>query len=77
MEGEDPEEVIQNLEDGQFKLELYLTAIGDTDSLKKYGRIGLKMNDTEALMRCSLERGLITKETYEQIMAIPDEDEAD
>lgn len=77
FKGEDPEEVIQSLEDGQFKLELYLTAIGDTDALKQYGRIGLKMSDTEALMRCSLERGMITQKEYEEIMGIPDDDEDD
>lgn len=45
-----PEEVMRSLEKTQFKLELYLTAIGDTESLRKYGRLA-KMNDTEALMR--------------------------
>ena len=65
----DPEVVMHELEGAQIRLELYLTAIGDIKSLKKYGRIGLKMNDTEALMRCSLEHGMITQKDYEEIMA--------
>ena len=40
FEGEDPEDVMQSLESLQLKLELHLTALGDTESLKKYGRIG-------------------------------------
>lgn len=75
FEGENPEEVMQSLEEGQLKLELYLKDIGDTDALKEHGRIGLKMNDTEALMRCSLERGMITQNEYDEIMANPDDDE--
>ena len=63
FQGEAPEEIMQDLESGQVKLELYLTAMGDTESLRKYGRLA-KMNDTEALMKCSLERGVITKEEY-------------
>ncbi len=59
----DPEEIMQNLESGQAKLELYLTAIGDTESLRKYGRLP-KMNEMEALMKYSLERRLITEEQY-------------
>lgn len=77
FKGEDPEEVMQSLEDGQFKLELYLTAIGDTDSLKICGRIGLKISNTEALMRCSLERGMITQKEYEEIMTISDDEDVD
>jgi hypothetical protein len=59
FQGEDPEEVMQNLENGQIKLELYLTALGNTKSLKKYGRIGCKANQDEALIQCSLKRGMI------------------
>lgn len=75
FEGENPEEVMQNLEKGQAKLEQYLMAIGDTDSLKKYGRIGLKMDDSEALFRCCLERGMISQKDYEEIMAIDDDED--
>jgi hypothetical protein len=72
FEGENPEEVMQSLENGQAKFELYLMAIGDTDSLKKYGRIGLKMDDSEALMKCCLDRGMISQKDYDEIMAIDD-----
>lgn len=71
----DPEEVMRELEGAQIKLELHLTAIGDTESLRKYGRIGCTTNQTEALMLCSLERGMITQKEYEEIMATPDDDE--
>jgi Zn-dependent oligopeptidase len=64
----DPEEVMRELEGAQIKLELHLTAIGDTESLRKYGRIGCTTNQTEALMLCSLERGMITQKEYEEIM---------
>ena len=60
---------MRDIETGQAKLELYLTAIGDTESLKKYGRLA-KMNETEALMKCSLERGLITEEQYLDFLQI-------
>lgn len=69
FQDEDPEEIMQCLEKGQAKLELYLTAIGDTESLRKYGMLS-KMNDTEALMKCSLERGLITEEQYADFLQI-------
>lgn len=71
----DPEEVMRELEGAQIKLELHLTAIGDTESLRKYGRIGYTTNQTEALMLCSLERGMITQKEYEEIMAIDDDED--
>ncbi|MGK5594255.1 MAG: hypothetical protein ACSNEK_02730 [Parachlamydiaceae bacterium] len=71
----DPEDVMRELEGAQIKLELHLTAMGDTESLRKYGRIGCTTNQTEALMLCSLERGMITKKEYEEIMATHDDDE--
>jgi hypothetical protein len=71
----DPEEVMRELEGAQIKLELHLTAIGDTESLRKYGRIGCTTNQTEALMLCSLERGMITQKEYEEIMAIDDDED--
>jgi hypothetical protein len=73
----DPEEVMQSMVKGQERFELYLTAIGDTESLKKYGRIGCKDNQIEALMKCSLERGMITQEVYDEMMSIKDEDDED
>ena len=39
-----PEEVMRELERTQAMLELHLTAIGDTESLRKYGRIGCNFN---------------------------------
>ncbi len=63
FQGQDPEEIMRSLEKTQAKLELYLTAIGDTESLRKYGRLA-NMNETEALMKCCLERGVITEEQY-------------
>ena len=79
--GEDPENVMQSLEKTQMKLELHLTAIGDTESLRKYGRLGIKIDDADALMLCRLERGTITEEQYREFMAIkeeyPDEEDED
>lgn len=72
FQGEDPEEVMQNIERGQIRLELHLTALGDTEALRKYGRISCTENQIGALMKCSLERGMITQETYEEIMSIED-----
>lgn len=69
FQGEYPEQIMQNLEKTQVQLELYLTAIGDTESLRKYGRLA-KMNDTEALMKCSLEMGIITEEQYADYLQI-------
>ncbi len=70
----DPEEVMRSLEETQLKLELHLTALGDTESLKKYGRIGIgKMNDFDALMLWSLERGMITEEQYRDFVATKEE----
>jgi hypothetical protein len=69
FQDQDPEEVMQSLEETQAKLELYLTAIGDTESLRKYGRLA-KMNETEALMKCLLERGSITEEQYADYLQI-------
>ena len=64
-----------------MKLELHLTAIGDTESLRKYGRLGIKIDDADALMLCRLERGTITEEQYREFMAIkeeyPDEEDED
>ena len=77
FQGEDPEEVMQNLENGQIRLELYLTALGDIERLRKYGRIGCKENQVEALMKCMLARNMITQETYEETMSIKDEEEDD
>ena len=82
FEGEDPEDVMQSLESMQLKLELHLTALGDTKSLRKYGRIGIgKMNDFDALMLCSLQRGMITEDQYREFVAIkeeyPDEEDED
>lgn len=76
FQGQDPEEIMQSLEAGQARFELYLTAIGDTDALQKYGHLN-KMGDIEALMKCSLEQGLINQKTYEEIMANPDEENED
>lgn len=50
FQGEDPEEVMCSLERIQARLEIYLTAIGDTESLRKYGRIGCKTNQMDAFM---------------------------
>lgn len=69
FQGDDPEEVMRDIEKGQAQFELYLTAIGDTESLRKYSRLA-KMNETEALMKCSLERELITKEQYADFLQI-------
>ena len=69
FQGEDPEEVMRDIESGQAQFELYLTAIGDTESLRKYGRLA-KMNEIEALMKCSLERGVITEEQYLDFLQI-------
>lgn len=66
----DPEEVVCELERGQKKLELHLTAIGDIESLRKYGRTNYTINQIDALILCSLERGLIIKKDYEAILAI-------
>ncbi len=66
---DDPEEVMQSLEKTQAQFELHLTAIGDTEALRKYGRLP-KMNQTEALMKCSFERGVITKEQYADYLQI-------
>jgi hypothetical protein len=71
----DPEEVMRELESTQARLELHLTAIGDTESLRKYGRISCKLNEMEALMRCSLERGMITQKDYEEVMAVEDDED--
>lgn len=60
---------MRNIETAQARLELYLTAIGDTQSLRKYGRLA-KMNETLALMKCSLERGVITEEQYLDFLQI-------
>lgn len=70
----DPEEVMRELESTQVGFELYLTAIGDTESLRKYGRIGCKVNQIEALMQCSLKLGMISQKDYEEIMAIDDDE---
>lgn len=72
FQGEDSEEIMRDMENAQAKLELYLTAIGDTESLRKYGRLA-KMDDTEALMTCSLARGVITKEQYLDYLQIDKE----
>lgn len=66
---------MRELESAQAKLVLYLTAIGDTKSLRKYGRIGCKFDEIEALMRCSLERGMITQEDYEEVIAVDEEND--
>ena len=71
----DPEEIMRELEMAQARLELHLIAIGDTESLRKYGRISRKVDQIEALMQCSLERGMITKKNYEEIMAIDDDED--
>ena len=75
----DPEEVMRSLESGQAKFELYLTAIGDTESLKKHGRIGLKINDVDALMLCGLQLGAFSESSYMEYLAIkaeyPDEED--
>jgi hypothetical protein len=63
FQDQDPEGVMQSLEETQAKLELYLTAVGDTESLRKYGRLP-KMNETEALPKCLLQMGLMTEEHY-------------
>jgi len=76
FQGQDPEEIMQSLEEGQARFELYLTAIGDTDALQKYGYLN-KMGDIEALMKCSLEQGVINQKTYEEIMADSDEENED
>lgn len=75
FQGQDPDEIMQCLEEGQAKFELYLTAIGDTDLLKKYGRIGI--NQTEALMKCSLARGMITQKNYDDIIKISEYGESE
>jgi hypothetical protein len=69
FQGDDPEEIMRNIETGQARFELYLTAIGDTQSLGKYGRLA-KLNDIEALMKCSLERRLITEDQYLHFLRI-------
>lgn len=80
FKGEDPEEIMRDLESAQAKLEIYLTAMGDTESLRKYGRLA-KMNDTESLMKCSLMSGAITQEEYQEFIEIKknhdDDDEDD
>jgi hypothetical protein len=57
------------------------SAIGDTESLRKYGRIGNKIDDVDALMLYSLQRGMITEEQYREFVAIkeeyPDEEDED
>lgn len=68
FQGEDPEEVMQNIERAQIRLELHLTALGDTEGLRKHGRIGCKENQVEALMKCMLARNMITQETYKETM---------
>lgn len=69
FQGEDPEEIMRDMESAQSKLETYLTALGDTKSLRKYGRLA-KINDMEALMKCSLERGVITEKQYLDFLQI-------
>lgn len=69
FQGNDPEEIMQSLENTQVKFELHLTAIGDTESLRKYGRLP-KMNQTEAWMKCSFERGMITQEQCVEYLQI-------
>lgn len=71
----DPEELMRELERTQARLELHLTAIGDTESLRKYGRIGCTTNQVEALMLCSLERGMISQKDYEEVMAVDDDED--
>lgn len=56
----DPEEVMRNLESGQEKLELYEKAM---------------RGDIDALMKCSLIRGMITQEAYEELIAIADQED--
>lgn len=81
QDDDDPEEMMQNLEAGQAKFELYLTAIGDTESLRKYGQLGNTMNQDDAFMLCSLERGMITQEQYREFVEMkekyPDEEDED
>ena len=60
---------MRNIERAQAKLELYLTAIGDTESLKKYGRLA-KMNEAEALPKLLFEMGLMTEEHYADYLQI-------
>ena len=73
FQGQDPEDVMRDLERGQVKLEVYLTAIGDTESLRKYGRLGIKIDDADALILCSLERGMITEKQYREFIATKEE----
>lgn len=73
FQDKDPEEVMRSLEKTQMKLELHLTAIGDTESLRKYGRLGIKIDDADALMLCSLQRGMITEEQYREFMTVKEE----
>ena len=56
----EPEDVRQSLESCRAKLELYEKAMA---------------GDIEALMKCSLERGMITKSIYEEVLAVKDRDE--
>lgn len=56
----DPEEVIQSLERCKAKIDLYQKAMN---------------GDFAAIMQCSLERGMITQDQYEEAMAIPNEDD--
>ena len=56
FQDKDPEEVMQSLENVKARLDLYLLAI---------------RGDFNALMKCSLEQGMITQEQYEEAMAIP------
>lgn len=70
FQGDDPEEVMQDIETGQVQFELHLTAIGDTESLRKYGQIGCNANQIEALMLRSLERSMITKQQYLNFLQI-------
>jgi hypothetical protein len=63
FQDEDQEEVMKNLESGQLRLELFLMALGDTSSLRKYGWIykNNPINSTEALMKCCVMRGMMTQ----------------
>lgn len=56
----DPEEVIQSLESCKAKIDLYQKAMN---------------GNFAAIMQCSLERGMITQDQYEEAMAITNEDD--
>ena len=60
FQNQDPEKVMQCLESGQARLKLYETAVSDTGSNE----------NVHALMKCSLDFGVITKEQYKDFLRI-------